>query len=374
MDYIIDFIDNDMQFEEFSPEQLAHLKEEARKLGVQVRKDAIDEREFYSIKKSFADLYNKQKRMERTIAQSIKDTIDEIPSKMPANASEIIEEIIEEFTSDTEYEVKEVAATNETNNQTTVEDETMNNKTTGTVNNETVNNTIESMEDTTMNNTNTNGTVNAEEVTMADKAKAFAEASKEKLAGGFKFVVENIDVAADEVTKMSNMNSEELEEYLKDNSESIFSKIMGSVKDFRDRMKSKSGSFPSFAKHAETSDNIIKLVKEVLDDEEINGWGKFKEIVKALIKWVVRLFIKVGAIVLKVALVIVVGGVKIACTIIATTIRAASVLNKEVVKPTVKVAKKEWADHKVRKAAKEAAMNNIEEEAFEDFGEEIELV
>lgn len=143
------------------------------------------------------------------------------------------------------------------------------------------------MEDTTMNNTNE--TVNAKEVAMAEKAKAFAEASKEKLVDGFKFIFENIDVAADEVTKMSNMNSEELEEYLKENSESIFGKIMGSVRDFSDRLKSKSGLFPSFAKHAETSDNIITLIKDVLDDNEINGWGKYPQIVEALRIWLLKI-------------------------------------------------------------------------------------
>lgn len=117
MDYIIDFIDNDMQFEEFSTEQLAHLKEEARKIGISVRKDAIDEREFYSIKKSFADMYNKQKKMERAIKAGIEETINNTQSKMPTNASEIIEEIIDEFTSDAEYEVEEIAAANETVNQ-----------------------------------------------------------------------------------------------------------------------------------------------------------------------------------------------------------------------------------------------------------------
>ena len=55
-------------------------------------------------------------------------------------------------------------------------------------------------DDTMMNeNTNNNATVNAEEIKVAEMAKAFAEASKEKLTNGFKFVVENVDVAKEEV-------------------------------------------------------------------------------------------------------------------------------------------------------------------------------
>lgn len=381
MDYVIDFIDNDMQFEDFTKEQLVHLREEAAKVGITGRKD-IDEREFYSIKKSFAELYNRQKRMEKDIKIGIEETFaNKTPSKMPANAPEIIEEIIEEITgigNAEELTATEIAATNVTTNNQTMEDKTMNNKTTATVNNETVNNTTESMEDTTMNNTNTTGAVNEEEVTMGQKAAAFAEGSKEKLAKGFKFIVENVDSAASEVAKLSNMKSDELEDYLKVNSKSIFDKIVTSVKKFRDERLSQAGDFPFFKAQfddsIDKSTNIIELIKEVIDEDELNGWGKFKEIVKALIKWVVRLFIKVGAIVLKLAVVIVVGGVKVACTVITTAIKVAGVLNKEVVKPSIKVAKKEWANHKERKAAKEATMNDIEEEAFDiDFEDEIEL-
>ena len=68
------------------------------------------------------------------------------------------------------------------------------------------------------NTNNINVAVTEEELTMGEKAKAFAEGAKEKLTDGFKFVTENVDVAAEEVKKMANMSDRELEEYLKTNS------------------------------------------------------------------------------------------------------------------------------------------------------------
>lgn len=242
----------------------------------------------------------------------------------------------------------------------------------------------DSMEDEDMkeNTTNTNATIN-EEVTMGEKAKAFAEASKEKLANGFKAIVENVDVAADEVKKMADMNSNQLEDYLKENGKSIFDKIIGAVKNYSDDLKAKSDMFPALGKASKKYDNIINLIKDVLDEKELSGWGKFKAIVKELINWLVRLFFKVGAIVLKLAFTVVVGAIKIGAIALVTAGKVVNVANKEIVKPGVKAGKKAWAKHKenvetrkAEKAAKEAEDDYFfdDEDDFDDIAEELDLV
>lgn len=246
----------------------------------------------------------------------------------------------------------------------------------------------DSMEDEDMkeNTTNTNATIN-EEVTMGEKAKAFAEASKEKLANGFKFVVENVDVAAGEVKKMADMNSNQLEDYLKNNGKDILDKIIDAVKGFANKSREDGNKFSFFGdvanKNAEKADGIVELIKAVLDEEELSGWGKFKAIVKELLLWILRLFLKVGAIVLKLAFTVVVGAIKIGAIALVTAGKVVNVANKEIVKPGVKAGKKAWAKHKenvetrkAEKAAKETEDDYFfdDEDDFDDIAEELDLV
>ena len=101
-------------------------------------------------------------------------------------------------------------------------------------------------DDTMMNeNTNNNATVNAEEIKVAEMAKAFAEASKEKLTNGFKYVVENVSAAKEEVNKMANMNEDQLEAYLMNNGKTVLDKIIEAVKKYSDNMKANADLFPS---------------------------------------------------------------------------------------------------------------------------------
>ena len=123
-----------------------------------------------------------------------------------------------------------------------------------TNNNATINNN-NNMEDDTMRNINV--TVTEEELTMGEKAKAFAEGAKEKLTDGFKFVTENVDVAAEEVKKMANMSDRELEEYLKTNSKSVLDSIVDAVKKYSGKMKDNAEFFPNLKNRADKADNII---------------------------------------------------------------------------------------------------------------------
>ncbi len=240
--------------------------------------------------------------------------------------------------------------------------------------NETINNNT-NMEDGTMKNINEEvaATTDEEEVTMGEKAKEFAENAKEKLADGFKFITENVDTAAEEVKKMANMNDNQLEEYLKDNGKDILDKIVKAVKKYSGDLKKIMERHPDktdkFITKINESDNIIELIKEVLDEEELNGWGKFKAIVKELIRWLLRLLLKVGAIVLKIAIVVAVGAIKVGAITLVTAGKAIGILNKEVIKPTVKEGKKAWTNHKINKAAraKAEAVKAVEDDLEDEF-------
>lgn len=315
--FVKEFVESDMNFEEFNQQQLEFFKSQVKELGIEINE--MDEENFYIVKEMLNDMYSK------------------------------MQNIIEN------KESEEITMSK-----------------TNTNNNATVNNNNEGVID--MKNVNDEVAVTVEEVTMGEKAKAFAEGAKEKLSDGFKFVTENVDVAANEVKKMANMSDKDLEKYLKENGKSILDKIINAVKGFANNSKENERKFPGFGfkQDADKADNIIELIKEVLDEEELNGWGKFKAIVKELIKWLLRLLLKVGAIVLKIALTLTVGAIKIGATALVTAGKALGIVNKEVVKPTVKAGKTALNNHKERKAAKEAETNNIERELFNNYEGEFE--
>ena len=319
--FVKEFVESDMDFKEYNQQQLEFFENQVKELGIEI--DEMDEESFYIVKEILNDMYSKMQNI--------------IENKES-----------EEITMSKSVKTNNATANNNTNNEEMID----------------------------MKNVNKEVAATVEEITMGEKAKAFAEGTKDKLADGFKFVTENVDVAADEVKKMANMSDRELEEYLKRNSKSVLDRIVNAVRNFADKSREDGKKFSFFSdvanENADKADNIITLIKEVLDEEELNGWGKFKAIVKELIKWLLRLLLKVGAIVLKIAFTLVVGAVKIGATTLVTAGKALGVVNKEVVKPTVKAGKTAWNNHKERKAAKEAEANTIERELFNNYEGEFE--
>lgn len=318
--FVKEFVESDMEFKEYDKQQLEFFKNQVKDLGIEI--DEMNEENFYIVKEMLNDMYSK---MQNIIENKESEEIDM-------------------------------------------------SKSTKTNNNATVNNNNEGVID--MKNVNDEVAVTVEEVTMGEKAKALAEGVKGKIEDGLKFAVENVDVAANEVKKMANMNDKELEEHLKTNGKAVLDKIVNAVKGFANKSREDGKKFSFFSdvanENADKADNIVELIKEVLDEDGLNGWNKFKAIVKELIKWLLRLLLKVGAIVLKIALTLTVGAIKIGATALVTAGKAIGVVNKEVVKPTVKVGKTAWNNHKERKAAKEAETNDIERQLFNNYEGEFE--
>ena len=317
--FVKEFVESDMNFEEFNQQQLEFFKSQVKELGIEINE--MDEENFYIVKETLTDMYSK---MQNIIEN--KESEEITMSKTNTNNN---------------------ATINNTNNEEMIDMKNVNEEIAATV-----------------------------EVTMGEKAKALAEGVKGKIEDGLKFAVENVDVAADEVKKMANMNDKELEEHLKTNGKAVLDKIVNAVKGFANKSREDGKKFSFFSdvanENADKADNIVELIKEVLDEDGLNGWGKFKAIVKELIKWLLRLLLKVGAIVLKIALTLTVGAIKIGATALVTAGKAIGVVNKEVVKPTVKAGKTAWNNHKERKAAKEAETNTIERELFNNYEGEFE--
>lgn len=182
------------------------------------------------------------------------------------------------------------------------------------------------------------------------EAQGFIESVKGKAEEGFKFFITNAEGVKKEFEKLAGMSNTEAEKYIAENAESFFNNIMGKFEDYRKDMKEGSELFPNLKVRYEKCDNIIGLIKEILDDDQKNGWGKFVDIVKSIIMWLVRLMFKVASVVLKLAFTVAVGAIKIGCTAVTTGIKAIGVVNKEIVKPAVKAGKAAWNTHKENKA------------------------
>lgn len=196
---------------------------------------------------------------------------------------------------------------------------------------------------------------------VTENAKEFAEAAQVKVEEAAKYTINAISSVKTIIKDVASMKTDELEVYLKDNAQSLWEKIKVQIEERRNDLNESKVFFPELDKKSKKFDNILNTFSEILDEDELNGWGKFKEIVKELIKWIVRIFLKIGQILLKIAVTVVIGAVKIAAVTIDTTFGVAGILHKEVVKPTVKSAKSAYANHKERKAEKDAEFDEFDE-------------
>lgn len=213
-----------------------------------------------------------------------------------------------------------------------------------------------------------------EKKAVAEKAAEFAEKSKETLEKGFKYALENLKEVGEIAQEYTGLSVEEIEQKIIDGGHNLVEKIVHTIENQIDKNVATGISVPSFKKAMDAQNvklgNIVNNIKEVLDRDDVKGWGKFKEIVKAIASWIGRLFLKVASIVLKLALTIVAGTIKIGATLLCTGVRTAKVLHKEVIKPTVNSSKNAWRKHK----EKMAAMKEFEDEFEEDFSEVEEML
>lgn len=213
----------------------------------------------------------------------------------------------------------------------------------------------------------------SKEFIFGEKARRFAEASKEKLEEGVKFATENIDTVKEEVKQMANMPPELLEDHLKSSGKKHLRKIMKGIEEFISEKRKSANELSYFAKtdsqDAERAENLLVLIKDIMDDENKSGWGKFVSIVKELAKWVVKVFLTIGAVVLKIAFTGAVGVIKIGAATLVSAGAVGNALYKEVFKPAFKAGKKVWNKAKEKAANIKDALQDDdfdEDEFFED--------
>lgn len=230
------------------------------------------------------------------------------------------------------------------------------------------------MEEEIMRNVNEEMAVTMEEVTAAEKAKEFIEVSKGKLQDGFKFAVEKCENIAEDIKDMADMSMDDFEDFVAEKGEGFIDRVTKSLKDFANKKRKEGKANPFFADVAEESadraEDIISLIRATLDKEGLNGWGKFKAIVKEIAQWLVKLLVKVATVVLHLAFTIAVGALKLGIDTLVIAGRVAGTVNKEMVKPSIKAGKTAWANHKKRKAKRKEEQNIVEKELFDDFDDE----
>ena len=413
VDFIKGFLE--AEFEDFNSKELTSLKEQVVNFGF---KPFNNETEFYNLKRYFKGMLDAEHitlKVDETTSKVIKcDAYESLVELYPelikvidsCFADEYMDNIyIEEGISITfntweagapasftyNFNGKLISYYNaELGGEISYEDETEiyfndekeNDAMEATMNNTTVNETNETvnenMEGNEMgNNVNETAATTEEEVTMAQKAEAFANASKEKAMEFFKLAAKKSRTARFELKKMSNMNNGQLEAYIKKQGKKLIDSIVGEVKEHAEELKENSDIIPEFVEESKKVFNLIDVIKDILGETETTGWAKFVSIVKAVVRWLLSLLIKVGTVVLKIAFTATVGIVKISATALVTAGKIVGTVNKEIVKPTIGATKDAWANHKAnaeerkaRKAQQQEDFDEFEEELF-DFDEDV---
>lgn len=219
------------------------------------------------------------------------------------------------------------------------------------------------MEDDTMKNVN-------EEMTIGEKAKAFAEGAKDKVVDATKKVASTLSCIEEEAVKISSMNNTKAEAYIAENAVEVLEKFKNGATKLLNNIGIIIEENPelegSLRKKAKSLSEFIEVIQDTLDEEGVNGWSKFKSIMKEVAKFVLGLILKAAAIVLKIALTLVVGAIKIGATGLVTAGKVLGTLNREVVKPTTKDIKTAWANHKKKAEVIEDDFDEIEEELFQE--------
>lgn len=231
---------------------------------------------------------------------------------------------------------------------------------------------VEEMEDDTMKNVNEEMAV-TEEMTIGAKVKAFAEGTKDKVVDATKKVASTLSCIEEEAVKISSMNNTKAEAYIAENAVEVLEKFKNDATKLLNNIGIIIEENPelegSLRKKAKSLSEFIEVIQDTLDEEGVNGWSKFKSIMKEVAKFVLGLILKAAAIVLKIAFTLVVGAIKIGATGLVTVGKVVGVVNREVVKPTTKDIKTTWANRKKKAEAEDDA--EVTDDDFDEIEEKL---
>lgn len=160
------------------------------------------------------------------------------------------------------------------------------------------------------------GAVKGVEPEVADKAKDFAENAKDKVEDAAKYIYDKFPSMRAQFKKLANMSTAELQAYLKKNADDLMAKIKKALKDNKSTLGQVKSVLPGADSEIKHIDNILITFQDIMDDDQTKGWGKIKAIVKALVMWILHIILKVIAVLLKVAVIALVGTVKVGAVLI----------------------------------------------------------
>lgn len=121
------------------------------------------------------------------------------------------------------------------------------------------------------------------------KARKNAETYQKEILQAFNFLIENVDSVKEEAEKLAYMKDADFENYIKANNKSVLDRVVNSVKKYSEKMKDNAEFFPNLKSRADKVDDMVKTINDVLDKNNINGWGQDEEIVKVLRIWLLEL-------------------------------------------------------------------------------------
>ena len=314
--FVKEFVESDMDFKEYNQQQLEFFENQVKELGIEI--DEMDEESFYIVKEILNDMYSKMQNI--------------IENKES-----------EEITMSKSVKTNNATANNNTNNEEMID----------------------------MKNVNKEVAATVEEITIG--AKAFAEGAKDKVVDATKKVASTLSCIEEEAVKISSMNNAKAEAYIAENAVEVLEKFKNGATKLLNNIGIIIEEDPelegSLRKKAKSLSEFIEVIQDTLDEEGVNGWGKFKAIMKEVAKFVLGLILKAAAVVLKIAFTLVVGAIKIGATTLVTAGKVVGVVNNEVVKPTTKDIKTTWANRKKKAEAEDDA--EVTDDDFDEIEEEL---
>ena len=232
-------------------------------------------------------------------------------------------------------------------------------------------------EDTINNGTNGGNDMNneAEKISAAEKAGEFVNATKDKVVEGAKKFAEDLSTIKDEAIKINKMNNADAQVYITNKGVKILNNIKDEGNKFLGKLnilsdKNENPKVKAKLKEKATSlADFIEIINETLDNDDINGWGKFVEILKAVAKLILGLIIKGAAIALKIGIALVVGGIKVGATGVVLAIELAKVIKNDIIKPAYDATGDAWNVHKKYKNARKTK-DNLDNDFDDEFDDE----
>lgn len=190
-----------------------------------------------------------------------------------------------------------------------------------------------------------------EEIKATKEAETFANSAKEKMERAANYMIKNIKGVGrilKEYNNFANMTDAEIEATLKENGMALFTRLKDAVAGHKVSIEAMK-EFVNVDYDTEETENVLDVFRKIVDDDSTNGWGKFKNIVKVLIRYLLKIIIYVLHVILKIAITVTVGLIKMSAVALKVGYKSGKIVKKDVIDPGVKTVKKSYHNYKEQK-------------------------